>query len=323
MKIVFLGATKYSEEMLLHLINNNFDVNAVFMIPQTFDLKKNGQELSQSYQNSNYSNLSKITNDYSIPCYVVDSKDGRKLTAYSDVLKQIKPDIILVLGWYYMVPKTIRNIAKLGAFGIHASLLPDYAGGSPLVWAIINGEKSTGITLFRFEDGVDDGDILAQKEIQIGVDDTIATLYGKVTEASKAMLIEELDKLKHNKHVFIKQNKAKIRPFPIRTPDDGKIDWSLTDLKLYDFIRAQTKPYPCAFSFLRGKKIKFLSMLYPDRIYDSYSQCVNGEIVLNNSKCFVKVSNNIVEINTINVDGIEQKFNGYCLANNLVGDFFD
>ena len=70
---------------------------------------------------------------------------------------------MLILGWFYKVPKSIRDLSKLGAWGIHASLLPKYAGGSPLTWAIINGEKQTGITLFRLDDGIDDGDIISQK----------------------------------------------------------------------------------------------------------------------------------------------------------------
>ena len=167
MKIIFLGCTKFSEQMLLCLLTHAFNIKAVFTIPKEFHLKKKGQDESQHYNNSNYSDLGKIADDYEIDCYNVDTKQGRNLISYSNIMKEIQPDVILVLGWYYLVPKIIREIAKVGTFGIHASLLPEYAGGSPLVWAIINGEKETGVTTFKLEEKVDTGNIYLQETIKI------------------------------------------------------------------------------------------------------------------------------------------------------------
>ncbi len=87
-----------------------------------------------------------------------------------------------------MVPKAIREIPTYGAWGIHASLLPKYAGGAPLVWAIIEGEKETGITLFKMDSGVDDGDIIEQRNFPIASTDTIKEVYDKATLASKKVL---------------------------------------------------------------------------------------------------------------------------------------
>jgi len=323
MKIVFLGATRFSDEMLHCLQANRFNIQAVFMIPSEFSLKKKGEESSKGYENFNFADLAETAKKYNIPCYTVDAKKGRTLSSYSEVIRRIRPDIILVLGWYYIVPKSIRELAVQGACGIHASLLPEYAGGSPLVWAMIRGESKTGITVFRLEDGVDDGDIFAQEEIEISISDTIGTLYDKVTEASKKMLVAELRKIESNTHKLIPQDKTRIRPFPIRTPKDGLINWNLNDLELYNFVRAQTKPYPCAYSFLESTKVKFVSMPYPVRVeYPGINNHENGEIIRIDFVIYVKLSNNLVRIGTVEVAGCEISFGDYCQLNNIIGRKF-
>ena len=322
MKIVFLGATKFSEEMLKHLLGNGFDVSAVFMIPQSFDLKKKGEEAASSYKNSNFADLERLAASCRIPCYPVDSKEGRKLDSYRETIRAIEPDIILVLGWYYMVPRSIRELARLGAYGIHASLLPRYAGGSPLVWALINGEETTGITMFKFEGGVDDGDILAQAKIPVAIDDTIGSLYGKVTEASKAMLAEQLVLMREERHTLTPQDASKIVPLPIRTPDDGIIDWDAGAMKLYNFVRAQTKPYPCAFSYLGERRVKIVSLQLPEPGSLPGAGGSNGEIVRHGSRCKVRTSDALVTPLIVEADGREADFQDFCNENNLCGSIF-
>ena len=153
-----------------------------------------------------------------------------------------------------MIPQSIRELVKYGAWGIHASLLPNYAGGAPLSWAIINGEKETGITLFRMEDGVDDGDIIAQKSFTIEYEDAIKEVYEKATIASKDILKNVLTNIKDIKP--IPQNKVEIEIYPQRSPKDGKIDLTKSSEEIYNFIRAQSSPYPGAFiTTSDGKKL--------------------------------------------------------------------
>ena len=158
------------------------------------------------------------------------------------------------MGWYYKVPKKIRDLARYGTWGIHASLLPKYAGGAPLVWAIINGEKETGVSLFKLEEGVDDGDIIAQQIIPIAFEDSIKEVYEKATAASKEILLNALQNIETIK--FIPLEKSKIELWPQRKPEDGEIDLSWPAEKIYNFIRAQAPPYPGAFlKTADGKKI--------------------------------------------------------------------
>lgn len=238
-------------------------------------------------------------------------------------IKEFSPQLCIVAGWYWIIKPDLLKMVPEGWIGIHASVLPKYRGGAPLVWAIMNGEEETGISMFYFDEGTDTGDIIAQLKVKIGYEDNIRDVIKKVEKVAVKIIKQNYPLLLQGKASRMTQNHSDEIPFPLRTPDDGKIDWSSTDIKLYNFIRAQTKPYPCAFSFLLGSKIKIVSMLYPNKINEYHSQYTNGEIVLHNSIFYVKASNNLVQINLIDVDGIQQNFNDYCHRNNLVGNFFD
>ena len=251
LKIVFLGCTKFSEEILSELISkvDNVEIKVIFSTPKKFKISYSKKKV----ENFNYSNLEEIAKVNNIDYYQINHDKGEKITDFYKTILSVKPDIILVMGWYYMVPKKIREIAKLGAWGIHASLLPNYAGGAPLVWAMINGEKKTGVSLFKLENGVDDGDIISQKEFDINDNDNISDVYEKAIKVSKKILRELLSTTKDYK--FIPQDKSKIKIHPQRKPEDGKIDFNWSSDKIHDFIRAQTKPYPGAFFIINGKKI--------------------------------------------------------------------
>ncbi|CAN5394502.1 methionyl-tRNA formyltransferase [soil metagenome] len=251
MKIVFLGATQFSREILLHVLENGFSVSELFTIPEEFSISYS----SEKVKNYNFADLKSICDSRNISCHFIDSSEkGKKITEHYDMLSALQPDVILVIGWYYMVPKKIRDIAKYGAWGIHASMLPNYAGGAPLVWAMINGETETGVSLFKLDNNVDDGDIISQEKIRIEDTDSIKEVYEKVTSSSKKMLLHALQNI--SKIEFKPQDKSKIKVFPQRKPDDGEIDLSKPAKELYDFIRAQSSPYPGAFiKTADGKKL--------------------------------------------------------------------
>jgi len=168
-----------------------------------------------------------------------------------DTVRAWKPDAFVVAGWYHMIPRRWRALAP--AFGLHASLLPDYSGGAPLVWAMINGETRTGITLFQMDDGVDSGPIAAQAEEAIRSDDTIASLYARIEERGLEVLRETLPRLASGTLATRAQDESKRRIFPQRGPEDGRIDWTKDVACLDRFIRAQTRPYPGAFTTLNDK----------------------------------------------------------------------
>lgn len=176
-------------------------------------------------------------------------------TDYANLLKKWRPELVLVLGWYQIIPPEILAMAPLGFVGIHASLLPKYRGMAPVNWAIINGETETGISLFYLAKGVDDGDIIDQKKIPIADSDTCATLYDRVASESVLMLKEYLPRIASGTAGRTAQDHSRATVMPRRRPEDGRIDWSWRAKRVYDFVRAQTSPYPGAFTFLNGRKL--------------------------------------------------------------------
>jgi len=308
----FFGATNYSKELLLYLIDNNFIPSVIFSIPQEFNISYSEKKVV----NTNYANLKEIANKYHIKYYEIDSVEGQKTKDYNSIIKELELDLLLILGWYYMIPKSTRELTKYGAWGIHASLLPKYAGGAPLNWAIINGEKETGVTLFRMEDGVDDGDIIFQKSFSIDFEDTIKDIYNKATLESKNILLEVLSNIDNIK--FKQQDKSKIEIYPQRKPEDGEINWSEEAINIYNFIRAQTLPYPCAFSIIDDKIIKILDSKIVNINNENYKY---GEVVKLDNKTLVATKDNFLEIGTINDGYKDYKFKDYARVNNLWGGY--
>lgn len=164
-------------------------------------------------------------------------------------------DLLLVLGWHFLLPQRLRQLAAKGAAGVHASLLPKYRGGAPLVWAIINGEKQVGATFFYLNDGVDDGDVIGQALVPVTPEDTIATVYSKVTAASVDLLKTMLPRVADGSAPRLPQDRTQASIYPQRSPADGEIDWNQPAARIHDFVRAQTKPYPGAFTWLAGEKV--------------------------------------------------------------------
>ncbi len=246
----FLGCTNYSRDLLLFLIEKKYLPKIIISTPKNFNISYSDNKI----KNTNYANLEEIAEKHNIKYLEVNSQYGKKIKDHENIIGSLNLDLILALGWYYMIPKRIRNLAKQGAWGVHASLLPKYAGGAPLNWAIIKGEKETGVTLFRMEDGVDDGDIIVQKKLSIDFEDTIKEVYEKATIISKEILIEVLVGFK--KINFEPQDKLLLEVFPQRKPEDGELDLSMNSIDLYNFIRAQSSPYPGAFiKTVDGKKL--------------------------------------------------------------------
>lgn len=248
MRIVFIGASDLSLACLESL-PAKIEVCGIITAPRQFRISYSADKVT----NIRYADLGRFGDSRGIPVY-----EMQKNMLEEGVLSHLaawRPNFILVIGWYHMVPKKIRALAPLGTAGIHASLLPLYSGGAPLVWAMINQEKETGITFFYMEDGVDNGDIISQTRFSIEPKDTIADLLDKTRQASISTLQTQLPLIAAGKAARLPQNESARTLFPQRSPADGKIDWQQPAPKILSFVRAQTKPYPGAFGLVHGEKL--------------------------------------------------------------------
>jgi methionyl-tRNA formyltransferase len=252
MRLVFFGATKLSLACCKLIIDENLaEIVGVVTIPRKFSISYSRTQVT----NFQHADLKLFAAEHDIPCFELEGKVG----TIAGPMSELRPDLFLVIGWYHLIPKTLRSIAPLGCVGIHASLLPKYRGGAPLVWAMIHGETRTGVTLFHFEDGIDAGDIIAQETFEIEPEDTIAEVLKKCDRACGSVLRANLQLLADGSAARLQQDHAAATRFPPRSPEDGSIDWSWSAERIRNFIRAQTKPYPGAFTTIAGKKVTIWS----------------------------------------------------------------
>jgi len=199
---------------------------------------------------SAYSDFSRFVRDRNIPLHLY-----KKSSDLDEFITKNKAELCIVVGWYWIIKKEVLDKVPYGFVGLHGSLLPKYRGGSPLVWSIINGDTETGVSLFYFADGLDNGDIIAQAGFNIKKEDTIKEVSDKATECATIIFKEYYPRLLQGNAPRTHQDEQQATYVPMRKPDDGLINWTWSPKRIQDFIRAQTKPYPGAFTYVRDRKV--------------------------------------------------------------------
>lgn len=192
--------------------------------------------------------------------------------------RALQPDLLLAVGWRTIVPIALVERCARGAYLIHDSLLPRMRGFAPTPWAIINGERATGVTLLEMAEEIDSGAIVDQVEIPIGADEYVGEVYRRVNAAAVELILRNLDGLKSGEVVTKAQDESAATYCCSRTPADGLIDWSQPTRRVFDFIRAQTDPLPGAFTWLRGERL-YVTRAEPIASSPTYEGRVPGRIV--------------------------------------------
>lgn len=165
------------------------------------------------------------------------------------------PDLIFSFYYRNMISEEILGMPRLGAFNMHGSLLPKYRGRAPINWAILRGEKETGVTLHHMVKRADAGDIVDQERVPISPEDTARDVFGKCAKAARLVLERRLDELTAGTAPRRAQDESQAATFGGRRPEDGRIDWTTDAESIYNLVRAVTQPYPGAFTFADGKKL--------------------------------------------------------------------
>jgi methionyl-tRNA formyltransferase len=188
----------------------------------------------------------------SIPVYTPESVNT---PAWVGRIRDWNPDLIFSFYYRNMIREEILNIPRLGAFNMHGSLLPRYRGRVPINWAVLHGEKETGVTLHYMVKRADAGDIVDQETVPIGPDDTAQDVFRKAVKAARLVLERRIDDLTKGTAPRRKQDESRATYFGGRKPEDGRIDWTQSAERIYNLIRAVTHPYPGAFTRTDGKKL--------------------------------------------------------------------
>jgi methionyl-tRNA formyltransferase len=173
-----------------------------------------------------------------------------------DVVRGLEPELIFVVGWSQLVRDPFIALAREGVFGMHPTLLPRHRGRAAIPWAILSGLARTGVTLFEITDPTaDSGAIVGQVVLEISPHETATTLFERVAAAHVELIREFFPQLLERRAPRIPQDSSRASSWPKRTPADGIIDWETRAPYLYDWVRAQTRPYPGAFTFLGEQKV--------------------------------------------------------------------
>ena len=169
---------------------------------------------------------------------------------------ELEPELVFVVGWSQLVRDPFIELASEGVFGMHPTLLPRHRGRAPIPWAILTGLARTGVTLFEIVDATaDSGAIVGQREVEISPDETATTLFARIADAHVELVRALVPQLLARTAPRIPQDPSRASSWPKRSPPDGIIDWETRAPYLYDWVRAQTRPYPGAFTFLGDEKV--------------------------------------------------------------------
>ncbi len=252
-RIVFMGTPDFAVPTLEKLIEGPDDVVAVVTQPDR--TKGRGRKLSSPP-------VKKAAQAHHIP---VLQPTKIKTDEFLSLLKSYQPDLIVVAAYGRILPSSILQLPPLGCINVHGSLLPRHRGAAPIQWAVIKGDKRAGVTIMNMDEGMDTGDILLPESIEVSEDDTAGSLFIKLSELGGVALLKALELLREGQLIPTKQDHSLATMAPPLKKDDGRIDWNLSAQELHGLIRG-LDPWPIAFSFLNGKRIKLFSpeVMYKD-----------------------------------------------------------
>lgn len=260
MKIVFMGTPDFAVPCLRNLAESEYEIAAVFTQPDK--PKGRGYKMIPTPVKS-------ASLEYDIPVYQpLSLRKGDDASNALEMLREINPDLIVVVAYGQILPKEILELPKYGCINIHASLLPSYRGAAPIQWSVINGEKLTGVTSMLMAEGLDTGDMLLKRETEIGENETASSLHDRLSIIGAELLIDTIKGIEEGSIIPEVQDDSLSSYASRITKDMSELDFSKSAKELHNIIRGIT-----GFTTLEGKRLK---------VYDSrITKISNAEIFEN------------------------------------------
>ena len=242
MRVVWVSFDTIGRDCLLAAAEAGAEIAAVVTLPGPIDPIRSGQ-----------CSFSEVAISLGAP--LVETTDVNAPETV-EAVRAAEPDAIFVVGWSQLVVDELIALAPKGVFGMHPTLLPRHRGRAPIPWAILSGLARTGVTLFEIVDAsADAGPVVGQIGVEVALDETATTLMDKLTKAHVELIGECLPMLIAGTAPRVEQDPRRASTWPKRTPADGIIDWETRAEYLYDWVRAQTRPYPGAFTYVGDEKL--------------------------------------------------------------------
>ena len=289
MKIVFMGTPDFAEESLKAVYEAGYEILTVVTNPD----RKQGRGMKMSV-----SPVKKFAEEKGLQ--ILQPEKVRNNEEFISKIKDLKPDVICVVAYGKILPKEILDIPKIGCINVHGSLLPKYRGAAPIQWAVLNGDRETGITTMYMDVGMDTGDMILKEKVTIGDDETTGELWDRLSKIGGELLVKTLKEIENGTAKRIKQGED-FSLAPMLDKSIAKIDWkNKTAREIKNLVRG-LNPIMGAYSFLNGKKVKFWKVdVLDDKEIDTENKenLENGTVLISDAKqgLFIKAKDGILKV---------------------------
>ena len=291
MRILFCGTPQFAVPTLKHLLAQpDFELLAVITQPD--------RPRGRGHQISSYP-AKEVALAANLPVHQPEKISGPGI---QELLQGYSADFIVIIAYGQIIPARLLAIPKFGWINLHASLLPKYRGAAPVNWAIVNGETRTGLTTMRIDAGMDTGDILLQRELEIGTKETAPELSTRLSEAGAPLMAETLRGLAAGKITPRPQDHSQATLAPMLKRDDGRIDWSRTAQEIYKRVRGFT-PWPGSHSVFRGHSCH----LWAEPVSNKKSDAPPGTLLRENNDLLVVCgAATVLRLSAVQLEGRKQ-----------------
>ena len=287
MKILFMGTPDFAESSLKAIYSAGYEIIGVVTNPD----KPKGRGLKMMC-----SPVKEFAIEKNIPVY--QPTKIKNNTEFIEKIKSLNPDVICVVAYGKILPKEILEIPGKGCINVHGSLLPKYRGAAPIQWAVLNGDKRTGITTMYMDEGMDTGDMILKKEVEIGEEETTGELWGRLAKVGGDLLVQTLKQVEEGTVKRIKQGDD-FTLAPMLDKSMAKIDWNKSAFEIKNLVRG-LNPIMGAYSFLNDKKIKFwkVQILSDNEFGKNTQNAILGEVIESEPKkgLFIKANGGILQV---------------------------
>lgn len=246
MRVVMFGYQTWGHRTLRALLDSDHEVALVVTHPKS----------EHAYEKIWSDSVADLAAEHGVEVLLRNRPDDEELMSR---LKEVEPDLIVANNWRTWIPPQIFDLPRLGTLNVHDSLLPAYAGFSPIIWALINGEPEVGVTAHMMDGELDAGPIVLQRAVPVGPRDTATDLFHATVDLIGPVVAESLELLASGRTEFTPQDKAKASFFHKRSLEDSRIDWTWPAEHIDRLVRAQSDPYPNAYTFHKGQRIRVVA----------------------------------------------------------------
>lgn len=314
MRIIFMGTPDFAEKSLEAIYNAKHEIIAVVTNPD----RPKGRGMKMVASPVKEFAVSKNLTIY-------QPEKIRKNEEFINTIKELKPDVICVVAYGKILPKEILDIPKLGCINVHGSLLPKYRGAAPIQWAVLNGDKKTGITTMYMDIGMDTGDMILKQEVEIGENETTGELWDRLSKIGGELLVETLKQIENGTAPREKQGED-FSVAPMLNKEMAKIDWeNKTAQEIKNLVRG-LNPIMGAYTFLNGSKIKFWKVDIANNIgYDEDNIQIfrNGTVLVSDQRdgLFIKTKKGILSVLEIQGENAKRMSINDFLRGNHIEEF--